>query len=348
MFRFAYTEYLWFLLLIPVLTAAYLLSREIRKSRLRRFGDWDVVSRLIPGSSIFQANLKFILYITALAAMIITVARPQMGSKVEKVKRKGIDIVVALDVSNSMMARDIKPSRLERAKQALSKFTEKLENDRIGLIVFAGKAYTQMALTPDYAAAKMYIQSASPFVVPSQGTAIGAAIEMGVNSMPRESKSGKVVILLTDGENHEDDAIAAAKYAKEKNVRVFVIGVGTPGGSPIPYLTANNSIDFKRDQSGNTVISKLNESMLMEIAQISNGNYYLASGADLGLGEILKEIQKMDKTDHDVKEFSEYNEYFYFPLSLALFLLILETLVSERRYRWIASLKMFEVKKHKA
>ena len=331
MIRFAHNEYFYLFLLIPVFIALYWAWSAWRKKALKRFGDLKVIKPLMPSYSGSKPLVKFILLILAFAFFVVGLADPQVGAKLEKVKREGIDIYIVLDVSNSMLAEDIRPNRLERAKMAISSLVDRLQGDRIGIIVFAGHAYKQLPLTTDYSAAKLFLSAVDTKIVPTQGTAIGEAINMAVESFD-DSKNNKAIIVITDGENHEDDAVQAAKAAAEKGIKVFTIGMGLPEGAPIPIYDRNgNRIGFKKDRSGKTVVTKLNEDMLRRIAAAGNGSYVRASNATTGLKKILNDINKIQKKEIETRQFTDYEDRFQFFLAITLLLLIVELLISDRK-----------------
>lgn len=275
----------------------------------QQFGDSQVVSRLMLDVSPFRMHLKFALILITTAAVLLALANPQIGSKLEKAQRKGVDIVIALDVSNSMLAQDIQPSRIERARQSISRLIDELENDRIGLIVFAGKAYTQLPITTDYAAAKMMLSTVGPGMVPVQGTAIGQAIDLASVSFKNE-KSGKAIIIITDGENHDDDAIEKATEAAKAGIRVYTIGMGLAEGGPIPVYKDGEITGFKKDKAGSTIITRLDETMLTKIAEAGNGIYVRASNTQAGLRKVFEEISRLEKVTVDTKSFSDYEDRF--------------------------------------
>jgi Ca-activated chloride channel family protein len=268
-------------------------------------------------------------------------ANPQFGSKLEEVKRKGVDIIVALDVSNSMLCEDIRPSRLERAKQALSRLLDKLQNDRIGIIVFAGEAYVQLPITTDYGAAKLFLPGIEPDMIPTQGTAIGSAIDMAVKSFTGNDKRNKALIIITDGENHEDNAVEAVKNAAENGIITYTIGMGSPDGGPIPVYHNGVQVDFKKDQSGTTVITKLDEAMLREIAANGKGEFVRATNSDDGLSLILDKVNKIDKKEFGSKVYTEYEDKFQYFLAAGLIILIFEFFISTKRSEWLRRLNLF-------
>ena len=345
MFRFAYPEYLYLLILIPVLVIIFRVSLIITRKRMKRFGNPEILSQLMPDISYNRPVVKYMIYIFAFTLLIFAVARPQNGTKLQQVKRKGIEIMIALDVSNSMIAEDIQPNRLEKAKKAISKLVERLVNDRVGLIVFAGQAYTQIPITNDYASAKMFLSTVSPGIVPVQGTAIGAAIKLAMNSFTQQEDMNRAVIIITDGENHEDDPVAMARQAAEKGINVYTIGVGLPKGSPIPIPSSSGQKSFLKDQDGKVVISKLNERMLEEIAAEGNGKYIRANNIRLGLNSLFDDINKIEKKEIEARIYSEYEEMFQYPIAFALFLLFIEFLILDRKNRRLKHIRLFKAEK---
>ncbi len=341
MFRFENIEYLYALLLIPFFSILYFLYHLWRKKALRRYGEIPVIVLLMPRRSARKRFFKFILLMLAFGFLVIGLANPQIGSRLEKVQRKGADLVIALDVSNSMLAQDIRPDRLTRAVQGISKLIDRLEGDRIGMVVFAGKAYVQLPITTDYSAAKMFLTTISTRMVPSQGTAIGEAIRLSAGSFGENERS-KAIIVITDGENHEGDAMEEATAAAEKGIKIFTIGMGAPEGAPIPtYDEYNRQTGFKADRQGQTVISRLDETMLQQIASAGNGIYVRASTGQDGLSRILDEINALEKQEIETKIFSEYEGRFQYFLAISLILLFIELLIPERKSRWTDKIKLF-------
>ena len=339
--KFEHTEYLYALLLIPALTILFIWLMYWRKIALRRYGEWNMVQRLIPAISNNRMIFKFILLMIGYALLVIGIANPQTGSKLVEGERKGIDIMIALDVSNSMLAEDIKPNRLERAKQAISKLIDKLGNDRIGIIVFAGNAYLQLPITTDYSAAKMFLSTINTRIVPTQGTAIGEAIDMAIGSFDNETHS-RAIIIITDGENHEDDPLKSAKNAAGQGINVYTIGMGLPDGAPIPeYNQYKRRIGYKKDRQGSTVVTKLNESMLQQIASAGKGVYVRANNTQSGLKVIFDEINKLEKTEFESKMFSDYESRFQYFIAVSLIFLVLELFIFERKSNWLSKINLF-------
>lgn len=341
MFRFEHIEYLYALLLIPFFSTLFIMLMLWKKKAIRKFGDWEVVSQLMPLMSGKKPVLKFIILMLAFGSLITGLANPQIGSKLEKVQRKGADLVIALDVSNSMLSQDIRPDRLTRAVQGISKLIDRLEGDRLGIVVFAGKAYVQLPITTDYSASKMFLSTISTQMVPSQGTAIGDAIELSVKSFKEDERS-KAIIIITDGENHEGNVLDAAKLATEKGIKIFTIGMGSPEGSPIPLFDAyGRQTGYRTDRQGQTVVSRLDETTLQQLASAGNGIYVRASSGQDGLARILEEINALEKQEIETKMFSEYEGRFQYFLALALILLVLEFLVPDRKSKWAGKIKLF-------
>jgi Ca-activated chloride channel homolog len=343
LFRFANPEFLYLLLLLPVMIMIFIISSIRRRNAIRRIGDQNLVSGLLPEYSEARPVIKFILISLVVSLSVIVLARPQFGSKIEDVKKQGVEVIIALDVSNSMLAEDIQPNRLTRAKQAISRLVDNLDNDKIGLIVFAGDAYTQIPVTTDYVSAKMFLSSINPQMVPKQGTAIGAAISLAMKSFsPGENKS-KAMIIITDGENHEDDPVAAAEEAAKAGIIIHTIGIGSEQGVPVPLITGGHK-DFLKDVDGNTVITKLDEDILKKIALSTNGNYVRANNSNIGLDEIFSEIRKMKKQELESTIYTEYNDQFQIFAAIALFMLIIEFIIMDRKNRKLVNIRLFKFK----
>lgn len=341
MIQFEHKEFFWAFLLIAFFVLLFWLFSSWKRRAWRRFGDVNLTSRLIIQKSNGRSILKFLLLILALFFLISGIIDPKIGSRLEKVKRKGIDLYVALDVSNSMLAQDIKPDRLDRAKMAISNLISKLNGDRVGLIVFAGEAFKQLPLTTDYSAAQLFLSAVNTKIVPVQGTAIGAAINLAAKSFGND-KHNKAIIVISDGENHTGvDPVAAAKAAAEKGIRVFTIGMGLPGGAPIPISDQNGSVTYLKNSKGNVVVTKLDEQMLQQIAAAGKGTYARANNASVGLNDILKNINKIQKKEIEEKQFTDYVHRFQYFLIPALLLLILELITVERKPKWISKFDFF-------
>ena len=340
MFRLAHPQFLYLLLLIPVLVLLFVYARLQKKKALSTFGELGLVLRLVPEYSGVRQILKFILWSMAWLMIVIGLADPQTGSKLEKIKRKGVDMVFVLDVSNSMLAQDFTPNRLERAKQAIIHLLGKLENDRVGLVVFAGKSYVQMPLTTDYSATRLFLSNITPGMIPVQGTAIGDAIETSASSFGN-TKQSKAIIVITDGENHEDNAVEAAQEAASKGIRVYTIGIGLPEGAPIPVYSGNTQIGYKKDAQGITVITRIDEPMLQDVAKAGKGIFVRANNSQSGVQEVFDQINKLEKAEYNEAFFSDYEDRFQFFVLAALLLIVAETLIADRKGRLAGKIKLF-------
>jgi Ca-activated chloride channel family protein len=341
MFRFEHTEYLLLLLILPFLAVLFIYRYIKRRKDLKKVGDPAVISALMPDYSQFRRNMKAIILFVATILLILALAGPQFGSKLTEVKREGIEIIIALDVSNSMMAEDIKPNRLERSKQELSRLMDRLENDRVGLIVFAGDAYTQIPVTNDYLSAKMFLSGINTNMVSRQGTDIGAAINLAVRSFSSQTTASKAIIIISDGENHEGDIEDACKEASDKGIQIYTIGMGLAQGARIPISDNPFNRDFRRDKQGNFVISRLNEQMLRDIASAGEGKYYRASSPNIGLNDMVNRLQKLNKSEMEYRVYTEYEEQFPVFIWIVFGILWLEYFLIERKNRWLRKIKMF-------
>ncbi len=328
MIIFAHPQYLLLLLLIPFGFVGLALWMGARRRRLRKLGDEALVNELMPSWSRSKRWVRAVVYSLAFFFFVIGLSRPQIGAKLKEFKVKGAEIMIALDVSNSMLAQDYSPNRLERAKLAISRITDRLQGDRVGLIIFAGSSFVQLPITTDYVSAKMFLGNISTESIPIQGTAIGDAINTAVKSFSAQSENSRAIIVITDGENHEDDAVAAAAQAAESGVKVYTIGVGSADGQPIPMDGG-----LLRDKDGNIVVTKLDEETLKEIAQAGGGAYVHAGNDEFGLGPIISEIKKMQEEEYNSVVFEEYDEQFMYFLGIALALFTIEILIGERRSR---------------
>ncbi len=346
MFRFEHHMALWALaIVIPLIVLVFLFIQNWKKRKLKQFSSNDIVKRLMPNVAKKLPILKFVLYTLAMFSLLLGIANLQYGTKLEEVKREGVDLMIALDVSNSMMAEDLSPNRLERAKRAIYQLIEKLHNDRLGMIVFAGEAYVQLPITTDYSSAKLFLETIGTDIVPTQGTAIGSAIDLAIQSFDFENATSKAIIVITDGENHEDDAVQSAAAAAEMEVTVHTIGMGSENGSPIPIYTNGKQVGFRTDNAQTTVVSKLDENMLKQIATAGEGTYVRATNANAGLGIIMNEINKMEKKEFDSKSYRDYEDRFQPFLIVALLLLIVEFFISNRKSSKLDKINLFEVKK---
>ena len=326
MINFANSQYLLLLLLIPVFFIIQALTLKMRARRIRKFGDEDLVKQLMPSYSKAKVWVRLTMFSLGFFFFVIGLSRPQIGAKLKEHETKGAEIMIVLDVSNSMLAEDYSPNRLERAKLAISRLVDKLREDRIGLIVFAGNSFVQLPITTDYVSAKMFLNSISTESVPVQGTAIGEAINTAIRSFSAQSEKSRAVIIITDGENHEDDPVAAAKQAAELGVRIFTIGVGSPEGKPIPM-----NGELLKDKEGNIVVTRLDEKVLQEIAAAADGVYVRAGNSEFGLNPIIEDIRKMEDEKYSSVVFEEFDEQFMYFLAIAFFFFIIEMLIGDRR-----------------
>jgi len=337
MFRFANPELLYLLALVPVAIVGYILAVVSRRKALARFGNMATVRELTSGVSSARNHLKFTLFITALTLVIFAAARPQFGSKLREEKSEGVEMMIAVDVSNSMLAEDFEPSRLERTKYAIDRLFEGLRQERVGVIVFAGEAKVQLPITSDYRMAQASATRISPNLVSEQGTSIGKALSMAMMSFAKDGDRSRAVILITDGETHDYNALEVAKQAAEMGVKIFTIGIGTPEGAPIRI-----NGDFIRDEKGEMVVSKLNETMLEEIASTTDAAYVRASKQSIGLDEIVQKINEMEKGEMTTLRFEEYNEQFHYLLWIALALLLAEFLLLDRKNPLLSRFNIFD------
>ena len=338
MFRFGEPQYLYLLIVLPLLAVFYFYSNYRRRKKLREYGSPELLAHLMPDVSKYRPDVKFWLTLSALAMVIFMLARPQFGSKMETVKRQGVETVVALDISNSMLAQDVTPSRLEKSKKLISRLVETFNNDKVAMIVFAGEAFTQLPITSDYVSAKMFLETISPSLITTQGTDIRGAIDLAMKSFTPNEGVGRAIVLITDGENHEDDAVKAAAAAAEKGIHVNIVGMGDPKGSPIPVDGSNN---YMKDKDGNVVITKLNEEMCQEIAAAGHGTYVRADNTNSALRALQKEIDKMNKSELDSKVYSEYDERFQTFAWIALILLLVDFMTLDRKNRVFKKVKLF-------
>ena len=342
MFRFANPQYLWLLWLLPLLAALLWAAARNHRKRLERFGHLDVLRELMPDVSTGRVKLKFILFCTALALLILAAARPQLGSKLREEKSQGVEMMLVVDVSNSMLAEDFEPNRLERTKYAINKLFDGLQQDRVGLIVFAGEPKVQLPITSDYRMAKAFARRIDTSLADVQGTAVGKALEQALLSFSGETAEShsRVIILITDGENHEDDALEVARQAAEAGIRIYTIGIGTPEGAPIQI-----NGEFIKDEKGDMVVSKLDEKLLQQIAEITGGAYVRSTKQSIGLDEIVRSINDMEQTEFSTVRFEEFNEQYPYLLAVALVLLLVEFVLLDRRNPLLAHLNIFREKR---
>ena len=338
MFKFVNPNALFLYIPLFLIVGVFFYARYSRKKALRRYGSPELLGAMMPEVSNFRPALKFWITFVALCFMVLLLARPQFGTKMETVKRQGIETIIALDISNSMLAEDVAPSRLEKSKNIVSKLVDGFVDDKVGLIVFAGDAFIQLPITNDFISAKMFLESIDPSLIARQGTNIKAAIDMAMRSFTPKEGIGKAVIIITDGENHENGAIESAKAAAEKGLMVYVMGVGSLEGSPIP---AGRSGEFRRDKDGKIVVTKLNEQMCQEIAAAGNGVYIRIDNTNNAQKMLQKEIDKLAKADQEVTTYSEYNEQFMVMAWVAFILLLLEMLLMVKKNPRFKDINLF-------
>lgn len=338
MFRFESPYFLYLLIIVPVLIVIFIISEYVKTKRIKKFGDPELMKSLMPNATRYRPAIKFSIVCLAMIFMILLIARPQFGTKTETVTKKGIEVVIALDISNSMMAQDVLPSRLDKSKNIISRLVDNFDNNKIGLVLFAGDAYTQLPITSDYVSAKMFLNNISPSLISRQGTAIGAALNLAMNSFTPQQGVGKSIIVITDGENHEGGVMEAVKAASDKGIQVNVLGVGSVDGAPIPVSSGS---DYKKDNSGNIVVTKLNEQICQDIARQGNGIYARVDNTNSAFRALEKQLDTLSKADIDTKVFSQYNEQFI-PLAwIVLVLLVLEALIMNKKNPLFRNVKLF-------
>ena len=337
MLRFEDPSYLWLLWLIPVLVLVRLVGWRRRKAKLKRLGDPELLKQLMPNISKYRPTVKFVLMLAALALLIVMVARPQMGSKISHDKRHGIETIICLDISNSMLAQDVAPSRLDKSKMLIENLVDNFNNDKIGLIVFAGDAYVQLPITSDYVSAKMFLQNINPSLIQTQGTNIGEAIALASKSFSQQENVGRAIIVITDGENHEEGAQEAAAAANKQGVNVFILGIGNPQGAPIPMGDGS----YLKDHSGNTVMTALNDQMCRELAQAGKGEYIHVDNTSDAERKLNDDITKLQKGDVTSVVYSAYDEQFQAVGILVILLLIIEICINEIKNPLLKNIKLF-------
>ena len=337
MFRFANPHLLWLLLLVPVMVIVFAILLRLRRRNLSRFGNIEVVKTLLRDVSLWRVRTKFILFVLAFMALVFAAARPQFGAKLREEKCEGVEMMFVVDVSNSMLAEDFSPNRLDRTRYAIDKLFASLNHDRVGVVVFAGEAKVQLPITTDYRMARNFAKRLSTSLVDVQGTDVSDAIDLASLSFSQREGASRVMILIIDGEAHDAGALAAAERAAERGIRIFAIGIGSPQGAPIKI-----GGEFIKDEKGEMVVSRLNEELLQSIVEKGNGAYIRATNAEFGLSEIVSEIEKMEKSELSTLRFDEYNEQFYWILWIVLGLLLVEGLLLDRRNPRLRRFNIFE------
>lgn len=343
MIRFENEIWFYALLLIPLIVVLYWLTLRWRQNTINKSGDVELVAQLVGGISPRRQRLKLAIYLAALFFIIIGLANPQIGTKLEKVQRQGVDVMIAIDVSTSMLAEDVQPNRLERSKQLVSRLIDNLKDDRIGIIVFAGNAYLQMPLTIDYAAAKLFLKSVNTDIVPTQGTSVADAIDLAINNFNRDEKNYKVLLLITDGEDHEQGAIDLMEEATNEGMIIHTLGVGSEDGAKIPVYNNRGQVShYKQDKHGQEVVSKLNTEFLKELAKAGRGNYFRMKGERKEIASIVNELNNMEKKDFDDRIFTDYEDQFQYFILAAIVLLIINILLSDKSRGWLSRFKLFD------
>ena len=339
--------YFYFFLIFPVMIVLYIALLYWKKRTQRKFADLKLLKRLTPNRSSFKGTIKLLFLLVGLSGLILGLVNPKIGTKLETVKREGIDIVFAIDVSKSMLAEDIAPNRLEKAKRLVSEIINQLASDRIGIIAYAGQAYPQLPITTDYGAAKMFLQNMNTNMLSSQGTAINEAIKLGTTYYDDEEQTNRVLFIVSDGEDHSEGlALDAVELAVEEGIRVFTIGVGKAKGAPIPIKRNGITQELKKDIDGEVVITKLNEEILKDIADEGNGEYINGSNTDDAVEFIKEELNKMDKMEFEAKQFAEYKDQFQWFLGAGLIFLFLDIFILDRKTKWLKKLNLFNEKSH--
>ncbi len=344
MYEIDHPYYFYLLVLIPVLILLFLAHKLWQKKVRKNFGDLALLKKMAPERSRTKRGLKLLLWCLALLFISIGLVNPRVGSRLENIKREGIDLVFALDVSKSMLTEDVRPNRLEKAKLIISRSLDNLVGDRVGMIIYAGQAYPQLPITTDYGAARLFLRTVNTDIIPSQGTAIADAIDMAIDFFDDDQQKNRLLVILTDGEDHEAGYEPLAKEAAAKGIKIITIGVGTEKGAPIPDVRNGQNVGFKRDQNNEVVISKLEKDVLIDIAQSTNGKYVLGSSVSGTVEGLINEIQSMEKQEFESQVFADYEDQFQWFLAIALLFLLIDVFVLERKTQWFKKLGLFKTK----
>lgn len=347
MYQLEESKYLYLLLIIPIVVVFFVFNLYWKNKKQKEFGDLDLVKKLIPEYSSFKSILKFLLVIVGLSALIIAIANPRLGTKMETIKREGIDIVFALDVSKSMLAEDIAPNRLEKAKQIISKTIDKLGSDRVGVIIYAGNAYPLLPITTDHAAANMFLQNANPDMVSSQGTAINEALELAKTYYNNDEQTNRFLVIISDGEDHQEETKQVAQNLSNDGVKIYTIGVGTEKGGPIPMRLNGAMIGYKKDNKGETVITKLTPDVLEGIADVGNGKYVDGNVTERPVDIISDVIANAQKNEFETKQFSDYKDQFQWFLGAGILFLLLDIFLFDKKTKWLKKVDLFNEEKVK-
>lgn len=347
MYKLEEPIYFYLLAIIPVMIVIFLLVLWWKKRTQKKFSDVVLLQKLAPNSSVFKSVLKLFIFILGISFLILGLVNPKMGSKLKTVKREGVDVVFALDVSKSMLAEDIAPNRLEKAKQIISKTIDNLGSDRIGIIIYAGNSYPLLPITTDHAAANMFLQNASPDLVSSQGTAINEALELAGTYYNNDEQTNRFLIIISDGEDHQEETKEVAQNLSNEGVKVYTIGVGTEKGAPIPIRLNDEVIGYKKDSKGETVITKRNSEVLQNIADIANGIYLDGNITENPVKEISDILANAQKSEFETKQFSDYKDQFQWFLGLGVFFLLLDVFLFEKKTKWLRKVDLFNEEKTK-
>ncbi len=345
MYELDHPYYFYLLALIPVVVVVYLLLQIWKRRARKRFGDAELLEKLAPERSGVKSVLKLILSLLIIACIAVGLVNPKIGSSLETAKREGIDVVFALDVSKSMLAEDARPDRITKAKQIISRTLDRMVSDRVGIIIYAAQAYPQLPITTDYGAARLFLQTVDTEIIPSQGTAIADAINLATRYFDDETQQNRIVVILSDGEDHEEGFEEAAKQAAELGIKIYTVGIGTEKGAPIPDIRGGVNVGFKRNRNNEIVVSRLNSSNLKQIAIATNGGYINGKITRDAVNSIIETIEQMEKKEFESQVFSDYEDQFQWFLGLAILLLVLDTFILERKTQWFKRLRLFDDEK---
>lgn len=347
MYKLEEPIYFYFLAIIPIMIVIFLLVLWWKKRTQRKFSNPELLEKLAPNTSTFKSALKLIMLMLGMAFLIISLVNPKMGSKLKTVKREGVDVVFALDVSKSMLAEDIAPNRLEKAKQIISKIIDKLGSDRVGVIIYAGNSYPLLPITTDHAAANMFLQNADPDMVSSQGTAINEALELAKTYYNNDEQTNRFLIIISDGEDHQEETKQVAQNLSNEGVKIYTVGVGTEKGGPIPMRLNGNMIGYKKDNKGETVITKLTPEVLEGIADSGNGRYINGNVTENPVKQISEIIANAQKSEFETKQFSDYKDQFQWFLAIGILFLLLDVFLFDKKTKWVRKVDLFNEEKVK-
>ena len=345
MYQLEETKYIYYLAIVAALLLLFLLVAFWKRKKQKSFADYNLLQKLSPETSSFKSILKMLVVVLALSSLVIALVNPKMGTKLKTIKREGVDIVFALDVSKSMLAEDIVPNRLEKSKQIISKIIDKLGSDRVGIIIYAGNAYPLLPITTDQAAAKMFLQNADPDMVSSQGTAINEALKLAKTFYDDDEQTNRYLFIVSDGEDHEENVSYVAEEANKEGIKIFTIGVGTPEGGPIPLKRENTLIGYKKDREGEVVITRLNENTLQQIANDGDGKYMFGNNTAKTVDFIDDLLINADKKEFETKQFSDFKDQFQWFIGIGIFLLVLDAFMLNKKTKWIQKMNLFNERK---